>query len=73
MPDRSKVMTQTKRDILLLQAGGCGEAKNLTSVKKNLIVDQPHNGCQLVHSGEMAKKIYKDYDFYIPAWNVLSL
>jgi hypothetical protein len=36
MPDRSKVMTQTKRDIHVIQGGGWGEAKNLTSVTKIL-------------------------------------
>jgi hypothetical protein len=74
MPDRSKAMTWTKKDILVLQVGGWCEAKNLTSVKKkNLIVDQANNRCRLDHSGETARKSYKDYDFYIPAWNVLSL
>jgi len=35
MPDRSKVITQTKRDILVIQGGGWDEVKNLTSVKKS--------------------------------------
>jgi hypothetical protein len=39
MPDRSKVMAQTKRDTLVLQVGGLGcEANNLTSLKKLLLL-----------------------------------
>jgi hypothetical protein len=38
MPDRSKVMNQTKRDIPVLQVGGWREATNLTSVKIILLL-----------------------------------
>jgi len=35
MPDRSKVMNQTKRDTLVLQVGGLElEAHNLTTIQK---------------------------------------
>jgi len=59
MPDRSKVMTQIKRDILVMQGGAWGEAKNLMSVKKSYCLSA-NNECQLDHSSEMAKKSYKD-------------
>jgi hypothetical protein len=38
MPDRSKVMTQSKRDTLVLQVGGCGVGLRTPSPKNNNIV-----------------------------------
>jgi hypothetical protein len=38
MPDRSKVMTQTKWDTLVLQVGGWSESDNPTSLKVCLLI-----------------------------------
>jgi len=35
MPDRSRVMTQTKRDTLVLQVGGWAQGRQPCPVKKN--------------------------------------
>jgi hypothetical protein len=41
MPDRSKVMTQTKRDTIVLQVGGCGRGLTTPSPLNNNIVRKP--------------------------------
>jgi hypothetical protein len=44
LPERSKVMTQTKTDTPVLQSRGLGVGQ--TSSQKNLIVQKPCNGCR---------------------------
>jgi hypothetical protein len=44
MPDRSKVMTQNKRDTLVLQVGGWGMGLKTPSPYNNNIVRKPVNG-----------------------------
>jgi hypothetical protein len=48
MLDMSEVMTQTKRDTLVLKVVGWSVRLTVTSVKKKqLIVEKPNNGCQM--------------------------
>jgi hypothetical protein len=44
MPDRSKVMTQTKRDALVLQVGGFGVGLTTPHSKKNLLLRKSNKG-----------------------------
>jgi hypothetical protein len=73
MLDRSKVMTQTKRDNLILQVAGWGIRLTSSPHKKNFTVDKPVNGHQMAKTGARVGTTYKDYDFYIDTWNVLGL
>jgi hypothetical protein len=70
MTDRSRVMTQTKRG-KFLQVGG--SAVMVTKyLGKKVVFEMSNNLCRLHKCVESPRKIYKDYDFYIATWDVLS-
>jgi len=52
-------MTQTKRDTLVLQAGGWGVRLTTPLPQKYLIVEKANNGCQLNNSSKRARRSYK--------------
>jgi hypothetical protein len=48
----SKVMTQTKRDTLVLQVGGWGMRLTISPLQKIFIVEKPNNGYWLDNNGK---------------------
>lgn len=73
--DRSKVMTQIEKHVLVLQVGGWG-VRLITSPpykKKKLIVEKLSNRSPMDNIGKTLGKVCKDKGFCIAAWAVLSV
>ena len=69
MPDRSKVMTQTKRDTLVLQAGGLG-VRLTPSPHKNIVVEKL---LKLETRQKQQTRHNMNKDLRVGMWTVLSL
>ena len=61
LPDKSQVMTQTKRDNFVLPVLDWSERLITSPPYKNLIVQKPNNGRRMNYINKRPRKIYKDY------------
>jgi hypothetical protein len=70
MPERSKVMTQTKRDTLFLQVGGLGRRTNNLCEKNDV-----QNTSEMLRKGLINRKQsgYKEKDLTFGTRNVRKL
>jgi hypothetical protein len=74
MPDRSKVMTQTKKNTPVLHVGSWSMTVTTSPpCKKNSLLRSPIMDVRWIILVKDQGEVIRDYDFYGPAWNILSL
>jgi hypothetical protein len=72
MPDRSRVMTQTKRDTLVLQVGGF-DVGPTTAHSKKLTVMKVEQREKLDRFNDDGLKRTKDTNITLATWNVQAM